>query len=150
MASAADTGTTGSGRVGLPMRHTRHSIGKQGICHACENSPALGIIAPAPIYAAVLAAFRRKLHPFTAVGASVDSDTIDMAAPWRRYQREIPRDWIILGTIRCDSDHSTGALARSAIGVYVQFNAGGAHTLDQHAVLAALHHATQASGIHRA
>ena len=67
----------------------------------------------------------------------MDSYTIDMAGPWRRYQREIPRDWVILGTIRCDSssDHSTGALARSAIGVYV---------------LAALHHATQASGIHRA
>jgi hypothetical protein len=82
----------------------------------------------------------------------MDSYTIDMAGPWRRYQREIPRDWVILGTIRCDSssDHSTGALARSAIGVYVQFNAGAAHSLDQRAVLAALHHATQASGIHRA
>lgn len=80
----------------------------------------------------------------------MDSYTIDMAGPWRHYQREILRDWIILGTIRRESDHSTGALARSAIGVYVQFNAGAAHSLDQRAVLAALHHATQASGIHRA
>jgi hypothetical protein len=78
-----------------------------------------------------------------------DSYTIDMAGPWRHYTRAIPRDWVILGTIRRDSDHSTGALARSAIGVYVQFNAGVTHSLDQRAVLAALHHATQAHEIHR-
>jgi hypothetical protein len=30
----------------------------------------------------------------------MDSYTIDIAGPWRRYQREIPRDWVILGTIR--------------------------------------------------
>jgi hypothetical protein len=80
----------------------------------------------------------------------VDSYTIDMAGPWRRYQRDIPRDWIILGTIRCDSDYSIGALARSAIGIYVQFNAGASHSLDQRAVLAALHRATKAGGVHRA
>ncbi len=80
----------------------------------------------------------------------MDSYTIDMAGPWRRYQPATPRDWIILGTIRRDRDHSTGALARSAIGVYVQFNAGASHSLDQRAVLAALHRATQAGGIHRA
>ena len=80
----------------------------------------------------------------------MDSYTIDMAGPWRHYQRGILRDWIILGTIRCDRDHSTGALARSAIGVYVQFNAGAAHSLDQHAVLAALRRAMQVGGVHHA
>ena len=80
----------------------------------------------------------------------MDSYTIDMAGSWRLYQHAIPGDWIIFGTIRRDSDQSTGALARSAIGVYVQFNAGVAHSLDQRAVLAALHHATQAGCIHHA
>ena len=79
----------------------------------------------------------------------MDRYQIDMAGAWRLYQPVIPRDWVILGTIRRDSDHSTGALARSAIGVYVQFNAGAAHSLDQRGVLAALHEATQAGGIHR-
>ena len=78
------------------------------------------------------------------------SYTIDMAGPWRRYQRDIPRDWIVLGTIRRDSDHSAGALARSVIGVYAQFNAGAFHSLDQRAVLAALHRATRAGGVHHA
>ena len=80
----------------------------------------------------------------------MDNYTIDMAGPWRRYQRDIPQDWIILGTIRRDRDHSTGALARSAIGVYAQFNFGASYSLDQRAVLAALHRATQAGGVHRA
>jgi len=80
----------------------------------------------------------------------MDSYQIDMDGPWRLYQHAIPRDWVMLGTIRRNSDRSTGALARSAIGVFMQFNAGAAHSLDQRAVLAALQHATQAAGIHRA
>ena len=80
----------------------------------------------------------------------MDSYTIDTTGPWRLYLDAIPHDWVILGTIRRKGEHSIGVLARSAIGVYVQFNAGATHSLNQRAVRAALHHATQAGAIHRA
>ena len=64
---------------------------------------------------------------------------IDAGGAWRRYHpMEVPSGWRMLGTIECEADHSTGALARSPAGLYAQINAGNVRMLDQRAVAAAL------------
>jgi hypothetical protein len=44
----------------------------------------------------------------------------------------------MLGTVRCRSDDSIGALGRSPAGLFAQINAGGVRVLDQRAVADAL------------
>jgi hypothetical protein len=44
----------------------------------------------------------------------------------------------MLGTVRCQSDDSIGALGRSPAGLFAQINAGGVRLLDQRAVADAL------------
>jgi hypothetical protein len=44
----------------------------------------------------------------------------------------------MLGTVRCQSDDSIGALGRSPAGLFAQINAGGVRVLDQRAVADAL------------
>jgi hypothetical protein len=44
----------------------------------------------------------------------------------------------MLGTVRCQSDDSIGALGRSPAGLFAQINAGNVRLLDQRAVADAL------------
>ena len=48
----------------------------------------------------------------------------------------------MLGTVRCQSDDSIGALGRSPAGLFAQINAAGVRLLDQHAVADALRRVT--------
>ena len=65
--------------------------------------------------------------------------TIDPSGAWRHYHpRAVPTGWRMLGTVRCQSDDSIGALGRSPAGLFAQINAAGVRLLDQHAVADAL------------
>jgi hypothetical protein len=64
---------------------------------------------------------------------------IDAGGAWRRYHPwEVPSGWRMLGTIESESDHLTGALARSPAGLYAQINRDHVRMLDQRAVADAL------------
>lgn len=63
--------------------------------------------------------------------------TVDLNANWRLYATHVPAGSAPLGIVR-RPDGQTGALARLASGVYVQFNAGAVPSLDQAAVAAAM------------
>ena len=64
---------------------------------------------------------------------------IDAGGAWRHYHpRPVPAGWRMLGTVRCRSDDSIGALGRSPAGLFAQINAGGVRLLDQRAVADAL------------
>ena len=65
--------------------------------------------------------------------------TIDPNGAWRHYHpRPVPAGWRMLGTVRCQTDDSIGALGRSPAGLFAQINAGGVRLLDQRAVADAL------------
>jgi hypothetical protein len=73
----------------------------------------------------------------------MDQYTIDAGGAWRRFHpMDVPKGWRMLGTIECESDHSTGALGRSPSGLYAQINVGNVRTLDQRAVADALRRVT--------
>jgi len=68
--------------------------------------------------------------------------SIDPSGAWRHYHpRAVPAGWRMLGTVRCQSDDSIGALGRSPAGLFAQINAGGVRLLDQRAVADALRRA---------
>jgi hypothetical protein len=70
---------------------------------------------------------------------AMDRYTIDPNGAWRHYHpRPVPKGWRMLGTVRCQSDDSIGALVRSPAGLFAQINAGGVRVLDQRAVADAL------------
>jgi hypothetical protein len=65
--------------------------------------------------------------------------SIDLSGAWRHYHpRAVPAGWRILGTVRCQSDDSIGALGRSPAGLFAQINASGVRLLDQRGVAEAL------------
>ena len=69
----------------------------------------------------------------------MDKYTIDLKGAWRHYHpRPVPAGWRILGTVRCQTEDSIGALGRSPAGLFAQINASGVRLLDQHAVADAL------------
>jgi hypothetical protein len=69
----------------------------------------------------------------------MDTYIIDASGAWRRYHpMEVPKGWLMLGTIQRESDHSTGALGRSPAGLYAQIDVGRVRMLDQRAVADAL------------
>ena len=69
----------------------------------------------------------------------MDTYTVDAGGDWRLYHpKPVPNGWRMLGTIWCDGDHSTGALARSPDGRYAQINRHSVRMLDKQAVAAAL------------
>ena len=69
----------------------------------------------------------------------MDKYSIDPSGAWRHYHpRPVPAGWQMLGTVRCQSDDSIGALGRSPAGLFAQINAAGVRLLDQHAVADAL------------
>jgi len=69
----------------------------------------------------------------------MDNYSIDPSGAWRHYHpRPGPAGWQILGTARCQSDDSIGALGRSPAGLFAQINAAGVRLSDQHAVADAL------------
>jgi hypothetical protein len=49
----------------------------------------------------------------------------------------------MVGTVRCQSDDSIGALGRSPAGLFAQINAGGVRLLDQRAASDALRRVRQ-------
>ena len=72
--------------------------------------------------------------------APMSKYVVDPGGAWRRYHpMEVPKGWQMLGTVACEGEHSTGALARSPAGLYALINAGDVRMLDQHAVADALH-----------
>ena len=65
--------------------------------------------------------------------------TIDPGGFWRLYHpKPVPEGWQMLGTFRCWSDDSIGALGRSPAGLFAQINADGVRLLDQRAAADAL------------
>jgi hypothetical protein len=69
----------------------------------------------------------------------MDKYSIDPSGAWRHYHpRAVPAGWRMLGTVRCQSDDSIGALGRSPAGLYAQINASNVRLLDQSAVADAL------------
>ncbi len=69
----------------------------------------------------------------------MDTYLIDVRCGWRRYHpMPVPKGWRMLGTIRLESDHSTGAFGRSPAGLFAQIKPDGVRVLDQRAVVDAL------------
>jgi hypothetical protein len=69
----------------------------------------------------------------------MDRYTIDVSGGWRRFHpMKVPKGWRMLGTVRCESDRSTGALGRSPTGLFAQIRPDGVRMLDQRAVVEAL------------
>jgi hypothetical protein len=51
----------------------------------------------------------------------MDRYSIDPNGAWRHYHpRPVRAGWQMLGTVRCQSDHSIGALGRSPAGLFAQ------------------------------
>jgi len=72
-------------------------------------------------------------------GGAMDKYVIEAGAAWRLYHpMPVPAGWRMLGTVRCQSDDSIGALGRSPAGLFAQINAGAVRVLDQRAVADAL------------
>ncbi len=66
----------------------------------------------------------------------MDTYAIDASGAWRRYHpMPVPKGWRMLGTIRLNSDHSTGAFGRSPAGLFAQIKPDGVRMLDQRAVV---------------
>lgn len=70
--------------------------------------------------------------------------TIDRHGPWGRYAPVLPDGWVACGTVT--DGISTGALARTPAGVYVQVNGYAARALDQWQVREALGEPRRATG----
>jgi hypothetical protein len=69
----------------------------------------------------------------------METYVIDATAAWRRYHpMKVPKGWRMLGTIQCQSDHSTGAFGRSPAGLYAQISGENVRMLDQRGVADAL------------
>jgi len=69
----------------------------------------------------------------------METYVIDASAAWRRYHpMKVPKGWRMLGTIQCQSDHSTGAFGRSPAGLYAQISGENVRMLDQRGVADAL------------
>ena len=69
----------------------------------------------------------------------MDAYTIDAGGDWRRYHAlEVPKGWLMVGTIHSDKNGLTGALARSRADLYAMFRHGEIRGLDQGAVAATL------------
>jgi hypothetical protein len=72
----------------------------------------------------------------------MDTYKIDASGAWGSdLLMRVPKGWRMLGTIQCASDHTSGVLCRSPVGLYAQVTANSVRVLDERAVTAALAHA---------
>jgi len=62
--------------------------------------------------------------------------TVILGGNWRLYTRRPPDGWEMIGTVQRGME--IGALAKSALGIYAQINAGAIQSLPQNKILAAV------------